>query len=97
MSKIFSNQKNDNTYYFSNKFENELRNMKKRNLHDEIRVEIAKQMGMPVFAEKFNKFRYLPWKTSEQINERYALTQKFLHEVTCSFGIAAATYLNSFL
>lgn len=97
MAKIFSNKKTDKTYYFNDKFENKLRNMLKRNLHDEIRAEIASQMGMTEFAEKFSKFIYLPWKTAEQMTERYKLTQKFLREVTSLFGIDAMRYITQFL
>lgn len=58
---------------------------------------MAKQLGLTTFAEKFNKFVYLPWKTAEQMAERYEITKDFLSVITDKFGIKATRYLSQFL
>lgn len=97
MAKQLLNKITNKTVIFSDDFENELRDLNNRNCHDEIRVEIAKQLGLTTFAEKFNKFVYLPWKTAEQMAERYEITKDFLRVVTYKFGIKATRYLSQFL
>lgn len=97
MAKQLLNKITNKTIIFSDDFENELRDLNNRNCHDEIRVEIAKQLGLTTFAEKFNKFVYLPWKTAEQMAERYEITKDFLRVVTYKFGIKATRYLSQFL
>lgn len=42
MAKQLLNKLTNKTIIFSNDFENELRDLNKRNYHDEIRVKIAK-------------------------------------------------------
>ena len=54
-------------------------------------------MLIATFAEKFNKFVYLPWKTAEQMSERYEITKDFLRNVTSLYGIKATRYLSQFL
>ena len=85
------------TIIFSDDFENELRDLNNRNYHDEIRVKIANQLDLTTFAEKFNKFVYLPWKTAEQMSERYEITKDFLRNVTSLYGIKVTMYLSQFL
>lgn len=97
MAKQLLNKIANKTIIFSDDFENELRDLNNRNCHDEIRVEIANQLGLTTFAEKFNKFVYLPWKTAEQMAERYEITKDFLRIVTYKFGIKATIYISQFL
>lgn len=97
MAKQLLNKIANKTIIFSDDFENELRDLNNRNCHDEIRVEIANQLGLTTFAEKFNKFVYLPWKTAEQMAERYEITKDFLRIVTYKFGIKATRYISQFL
>ena len=97
MAKQLLNKLTNKTIIFSNDFENELRNLNNRNCHDEIRVKIANHLGLTIFAEKFNKFVYLPWKTAEQMSERYEITKDFLRNVTSLYGIKATRYLSQFL
>ncbi len=97
MAKQLLNKIANKTIIFSDDFENELRDLNNRNCHDEIRVEIANQLGLTTFAEKFNKFVYLPWKTAEQMAERYEITKDFLRVVTYKFGIKATRYISQFL
>ena len=97
MAKQLLNKLTNKTIIFSNDFENELRDLNKRNCHDEIRVKIANQLNLTTFAEKFNKFVYLPWKTAEQMAERYEITKDFLSVITDKFGIKATMYLSQFL
>ena len=49
------------------------------------------------FAEKFNKFVYLPWKTAEQMAERYEITKQFLEIIKFLYGIKATRYISQFL
>lgn len=97
MAKQLLNKIANKTIIFSDDFENELRDLNNRNCHDEIRVEIANHLGLTTFAEKFNKFVYLPWKTAEQMAERYEITKDFLRIVTYKFGIKATRYISQFL
>ena len=97
MAKQLLNKIANKTIIFSDDFENELRDLNNRNCHDEIRVEIANQLGLPGFAKRFNKFVYLPWKTAEQMSERYEITKDFLRNVTSLYGIKATRYLSQFL
>ncbi len=97
MAKQLLNKIANKTIIFSDDFENELRDLNNRNCHDEIRVEIANKLGLTTFAEKFNKFVYLPWKTAEQMSERYEITKDFLRIVTYKYGIKATRYLSQFL
>lgn len=97
MAKQLLNKIANKTIIFSDDFENELRDLNNRNCHDEIRVMIANQLGLTTFAEKFNKFVYLPWKTAEQMSERYVITKDFLRNVTSLYGIKATRYLSQFL
>lgn len=97
MAKQLLNKIANKTVIFSDDFENELRDLNNRNCHDEIRVEIANQLGLTTFAEKFNKFVYLPWKTAEQMAERYEITKDFLRVVTYKYGIKATRYISQFL
>lgn len=97
MAKQLLNKIANKTIIFSDDFENELRDLNNRNCHDEIRVEIANQLGLTTFAKKFNKFVYLPWKTAEQMAERYEITKDFLRVVTYKFGIKATRYISQFL
>ena len=97
MAKQLLNKITNKTVIFSNDFENKLRDLNNRNCHDEIRVEIANQLGLPGFAKSFNKYVYLPWKTAEQMSERYEITKNFLRNVTSLYGIKATRYLSQFL
>ena len=97
MAKQLLNKITNKTVIFSNDFENKLRDLNNRNCHDEIRVEIANQLGLPGFAKSFNKYVYLPWKTAEQMSERYEITKDFLRIVTYKYGIKATRYLSQFL
>lgn len=47
MAKQLLNKITNKTVIFSNDFENKLRDLNNRNCHDEIRVEIANQLGLP--------------------------------------------------
>lgn len=97
MAKQLLNKQSNKTIIFSDNFENELRNLNNCNCHDEIRVEIAKHLGLNTFAEKFNKFVYLPWKTAEQMAERYEITKQFLEIIKFLYGIKATRYISQFL
>ena len=97
MAKQLLNKITNKTVIFSNDFENKLRDLNNRNCHDEIRVEIANQLGLSGFAKSFNKYVYLPWKTAEQMSERYEITKDFLRNVTSLYGIKATRYLFQFL
>ena len=97
MAKQLLNKLTNRTIIFSNDIENELRDLNSRNCHDEIRVKIANHLGLATFAEKFNKFVYLPWKTAEQMSERYEITKNFLRNVTYLYRIKVTMYLSQFL
>lgn len=97
MAKQLLNKITNKAVIFSNDFENKLRDLNNRNCHDEIRVEIANHLGFHTFAENFNKFVYLPWKSAEQMSERYEITKDFLRNVTSLYGIKATRYLSQFL
>lgn len=97
MAKILLNKRTNKTVIFSDDFENELRNLNNRNCHDEIRVEIANHFGLTTFAEKFNKFVYLPWKTAEQMAKRNEITKSFLEFVEFLYGKNAVKYLSQYL
>ena len=97
MAKQLLNKLTNKTIIFSNDFENELRDLNNRNCHDEIRVKIANHLGLTAFAEKFNKFVYLPWKTAEQMFERYEITKSFLEFVEFLYGKNVVKYLSQFL
>ena len=97
MAKQLLNKIANKTIIFSDDFENELRDLNKRNCHDEICVKIANQLGLPGFAKSFNKYVYMPWKTAEQMSERYEITKDFLRNVTSLYGIKATRYLSQFL
>lgn len=97
MTKQLLNKITNKTITFNDTFEYVLRDLNNRNCHDEIRVEIANHLGLTTFAEKFNKFVYLPWKTAEQMAERYEITKDFLRTVTSIYGIKATRYISQFL
>lgn len=97
MAKQLLNKITNKTITFNDTFEYVLRDLNNRNCHDEIRVEIANHLGLTTFAEKFNKFVYLPWKTAEQMAERYEITKDFLRTVTSIYGIKATRYISQFL
>ena len=97
MAKQLLNKIANKTIIFSDDFENELRDLNKRNCHDEIRVKIANHLGLTTFAEKFNKFVYLPWKTAEQMAKRNECTKSFLEFVEFLYGKNVVKYLSQFL
>lgn len=97
MAKQLLNKLTNKTIIFSNDFENELRDLNNRNCHDEIRVKIANQLGLPGFAKSFNKYVYLPWKTAEQMAKRNECTKSFLEFVEFLYGKNAVKYLSQYL
>lgn len=97
MAKILSNKKTDETYYFSDKFEDQMLELKDCNMHNEVRFHIANKLGLRNYADNFAKFVNLQFMTMEQMTERYELTQKFLREITSSFGVNAMRYVTQFL
>lgn len=97
MSKQLLNKITNKTVIFSNDFENKLRDLNNRNCHDEIRVEIANQLGLSGWAKSFKKFVYLPWKTAEQMAERNEMTKSFLEFVEFLYGKKVVKYLSQYL
>lgn len=97
MAKILTNKKTDKTYYFSDKFEYQMLELKDHNMHNEVRFYIANKLGLRNYADNFAKFVNLQFMTMGQMNERYELTQKFLREVTSSFGVETMRYVTQFL
>lgn len=97
MAKILTNRKTDKTYYFSDKFEDQMLELKVFNMHNEVRFYIANKLGLRNYADKFAKFVNLQFMTMEQMNEHYELSRKFLREITSSFGVDTLRYLTQFL
>lgn len=97
MTKIFSNKVNDKTYFITDKEERKMLQMKDRNLHSEIRFNLAKTLGMTEFVNKFKEFTKMPYLTIEDSLRRYNLTKDFIGTIKSIFGKNAADYVVKFL
>lgn len=97
MAKVLTNKHQNTSIFFSDDFEMELLELKNCNMHDEVRMDIAKILNLSHYVKRFSNFANLPFKTFEQMTEREELTKEFLCTIDFLYGRDAVTYLTQFL